>query len=183
MSARSGPSEEERFRENLTGFINLIQELITECRSQGKTDIDPTLITIGFAIMGTYDSQDLIKNFIQYSYPYWDQISRREEAFFRDNCANIFGEFPMLDMKKVNAFKELFNEEGEPILSDDDKTMLWEYFDSFIKISIKYIHTNREPTIQDLGKGDGPKKLYSKSVFPIVKVGKYATMWNVELKW
>ena len=152
-------------------------ELIEDCSKRGKTSLNPTLISLGLTFLTTYNKSTLIENFIHYSYEYWGQIQNREEKFFRDNCANLF---PDLPIKHVNAFKELFNDE-EDIITDDDKNSIWGYFESLIRIGIKYIHRERGPKIRDVG--EGPQRVYSRKEFPKIDLPKHANIWKVELKW
>lgn len=172
------PSEEERFRQNISDFTMLVRELLEDCSSRGKTTIDPNIITVAAAFIESYDPRTMITNFVHYSYEFWDRISKREEVFFRENCVDVFKDIPM---DHVNAFKELFSDEGESIISQDDKDAMWDYFDSFIKICIKYIHRERGPKIRDIGQG--PQKVYSKNVFPEVHLQNYAQVWDVKLEW
>lgn len=177
-SADQAPPEEDRFRQNISDFTLLIRELLEDCNRRGKTKIDPTIITVASAFIESYDSKILLTNFVHYSYQYWDKISRREEAFFRENCADVFADIPM---NHINAFQELFNDEGESVIEDDDKNAMWDYFDSFIKICLKYIHRQRGPKIRDIG--TGPQRVYSKNEFPDVHLQKYAQIWDVKLEW
>ena len=176
-SGTTVPSEEERFRQNISDFTMLIRELLEDCSRRGKTNIDPNIITVASAFIESYDPKTLLTNFVHYSYPYWDKISKHEEAFFRENCADVFKDIPM---DHINAFKELFSED-EQVISDDDKDAMWDYFDSFVKICIKYIHRQRGPKIRDIGKG--PQRVYSKNEFPDVHLQKYAQLWDVKLEW
>jgi len=172
------PPEEERFRQNISDFTMLVRELLEDCSKRGTTTMDPNIIMVASAFMESYDPKTLLTNFVHYSYPYWDKISKREEVFFRENCADVFKDIPM---NHINTFKELFNDEGDPVITDDDKEALWDYFDSFVKICIKYIHRQRGPKIRDIGKG--PQRVYSRNEFPDVHLQKYAQTWDVKLEW
>ncbi len=172
------PPEEERFRQNISDFTLLVRDLLDDCHRKGKTTINPNVITVASAFIESYDSVILLTNFIHYSYPYWDEISKREEVFFRENCVKVFAGIPI---DQVDAFSALFNDVGEPVISDDDKEAMWDYFDSFVKICLKYIHRQRGPKIRDIGKG--PQRVYSKNEFPDVHLQKYAQIWDVKLEW
>lgn len=174
------PPEEVRFIQNISDFTILIRELLADCNRRKKTTIDPNIIMVASAFLESYDSKVLLTNFVNYSYRYWDQISKREEIFFRENCIEVFADIPM---NHIDAFKALFDndEDGEPVISNEDKGAMWDYFDSFIKICLKYIHLQRSPKIRDIG--TGPQKVYSKNEFPDVHLQKYAQIWDVKLEW
>lgn len=179
-SASSTPTEEERFATNIFDLTQEIRDLIVECRRKDKTKIDPNIITIASAFIESYDKKVMIENFIHYSYEFWDKISKREESFFRENCGDVFKDLPS---DHVRAFSELFNDEGEAIISADDKNLIWDYFGSLIKISLKYIHRERGPKIRDIPEGKGPQRVYSKNAFKDVRLQHYANMWDLKLEW
>lgn len=183
MNNVSIPSEEERFCRNIVDLTTLLHELISICHKAGKTKIEPALIALVGGIIENYDKTTVIENFIFYSYEFWDQIAKREEAFFSENCAKVFRDLPK---DHVGAFKELFearDNQGNPIIIDEDKDAIWDYFDSLIKICIKYVHKVRCPKMKDFGDGKGPKPVYSVNKFPDIKLQHYANMWKVSLTW
>lgn len=180
QSSENIPPEEIRFKDNVTGLIEFVHELISQCFDEGKTTIDPNLIQIAANFVGSFDSNILIKHFIKKSYKYWDNVLDKEESFFRDNCADVFGDLPM---KEVNAFQDLFNSEGDPIINQDDKDYIWEYFNSLIKISIKYVHKERGPKIRDLGKGKGPQRVYTCNIFSGIDLRPYVKRLSITLDW
>ena len=177
------PNEEERLSGNIVDLTNLIYELIGICHKAGKTKIEPALIMLASGIIEAYDKTKIIENFIYYSVDFWDQISQRDESFFGENCAKVFCDLPK---DHVGAFKELFEAtdiEGNPIIIQDDKNAIWDFFDSLIKICIKYIHRVRGPKIKDFEDGKGDRPVYTISKFPDVKIQRFAGIWKIDLKW
>ena len=62
-------------------------------------------------------------------------IGDRDENFFLNKC-EIFESIQNIERKgKVNRFKMLWR---SPSLDDDDKRVVWEWFDSFIYLAEKY---------------------------------------------
>lgn len=59
-------------------------------------------------------------------------VKQRNEAFFIDN--DPFGLSQNLKMK-ANRFKEIWS---SPLLGDEDKVVLWNWVDSFIRLGDKY---------------------------------------------
>jgi len=173
------PSHEERFKINASDLANLIKELILDCKDEGITDINPMLVDLASEFIKAYDDKKLISSFIEKSKDYWIQIYNRDETFFYENVSSVFGELPL---NQINAFKILFNNnQKNNVITDEDKEDIWSYFDSFIKISIKYIHDVRCPTI--VYKDNKMKKVYKNKIFPSIPLSKYAKLWNIELLW
>lgn len=177
------PPEEDRFQSNMLALVDLVRELIATCHASGKTTINPALISLARGILESYDKKVAIENFIGYSYEFWDQISKREEIFFLENCSTIFRDIPG---NHLDAFRELYearDAEGKPIIIESDKDAMWEFFDSLIKICIKFIHRERGPTMKDLNKGKGPQPVYTVNSFPDVRLQHYSNVWKVDLLW
>ncbi len=171
------PAEEERFHANLLSFIDLVHELITSCHRLGKTTMNPGIISFARNILNDWNKTEMIENFIEYSYEFWDEISEKDEHFFLENCGKIFKDIPG---NHVNAFRELFearDETGHSIIIDDDKAAMWDYFDGFIKICIKYIHRERKPSIKD------GRPNYGVEAFQYVRLEHYASVWGIVLEW
>ena len=177
------PSEEERFSKNIVDLTSLLHELIGDCHKLGKTKIEPALILIAGGIIEAYNKVNIIENFIFYSYEFWDQISKKEESFFTENCAKVFRDLPK---DHVGAFKDLFeatDNQGNPIIIQDDKNAIWDYFDSLIKICIKYVHRIRGPKLKNFDDGKGARPVYTVDKFRDIKLTHYANVWKVNLRW
>ncbi len=177
------PNEEERFSRNIVDLTDLIHELIGTCYKAGKTAIQPALIMLAGGILEAYDKVKMIENFIYYSHEFWTQISKREESFFGENCAKVFRDLPK---KHVGAFKELFeatDNQGSPIIIKEEKDSIWDYFDSLIKICIKYVHRKRGPKMKDFGDGKGTRPVYTVEIFSDIRLQYFASIWKVDLKW
>ena len=136
-------THEERFFENMLGLTSFIKVLVEKVSDAGHKIVNPMIIDIAMVILNNYDKNKIIENFILYSHDYWDQIFMKDERFIHENCLIIFQDLPK---NHVEAFTHIFllkNKNGEFIIDSDDKDIIWEYFSSFIKISIKYIHEKR----------------------------------------
>jgi hypothetical protein len=71
--------------------------------------------------------------------PLKNMVNDRDEDFFLNNCElfeSLGGGGDNVDNKgKINRFKMLWR---SPSLDDDDKRVVWEWFDTFIFLSEKY---------------------------------------------
>lgn len=179
MSQNTKPSEEERFYENIICLASLMHELTASCWEAGHQIISPTLVSIAESALKKYDKTKLIDNFIKYSEPYWDQIKDRDEIFFIENANKIFKDLPIKD---VNLFSVLFtakDKNNKYVVESYDREAIWEYFDSFVKICIKYIHRKRQLKQRETDKGIMLR--YTVTFFPKIKLRQHANKWEVQL--
>ncbi len=176
------PSPKIRFHENIVDLTSLMHELISICYDAGKTNINPALVLFAGGLLDSYDKKKMIENFIEYSYDYWEIIHKKNEIFFIENCKDVFKDLPV---NHVDAFSVLFqstNIGGLPIIIDEDKNAIWDYFYSLIKICIKYIHLQRGPQI--IFHDGKHKKVYNKKVFSnINRLQYYADKFKIKLNW
>jgi len=175
------PSHEERFYCNVVDLSKLIEELITICYENGYKYVHPSLVKLATMVISGTNKTTIMENFIFYSYPYWEKIAKREESFFLENCKNVFKDLPL---DKVDAFKVLFtavDSNGTPIINDEDRCGIWDFFEGLIRICIKYIHEKRKPKLKSTP--EGTKRVYETKFFPDINLQRYATLWKVELKW
>ncbi len=70
-------------------------------------------------------------SFISHVLPHKEMVAKRNEKFFLEDD-NIFG---MLDTGKVLHFKKLWQSK---LLEEDDREVVWSYFDTFITLSEAY---------------------------------------------
>lgn len=167
---------EERFHTNIVGFGNLAFQLISDANAAGFKTINPKLVELACTIINRYNNIEIIDNFIYFSHPseikqyeltknggaqatitlnalsmenHWDKIYVRNENYFIEHANKIFSKLPM---NNVNLFKDLFelkDSNGNQVINENDRNLIWDYFDSFVNISIKYAikNPNRFPTL------------------------------------
>jgi hypothetical protein len=173
-------SEEVRFYDNMLGLTQLIQELTTACWEAGHEIIPPITLTIAEQYLKTYDKNKLVYNFIDFSHKYWNEIKDRDENFFIEHANEIFRDLPL---DKVNLFATLFtskDKEGKYVIEIADREAIWEYFESLVKIGIKYLHRVRGPKIKQMP--NGIKSVYEHPILQHVELKKHAKRWNVKLE-
>jgi hypothetical protein len=127
---------EKRFMTNVNGLLDLVSEIVQIANKKGITKLTKGLIDIISGFLRAYKGPLLMVRFIENSVEFWDQIYFKQENFFLENASKVFGSLPMKD---VNMFKDLI---GHPEIVDaETKEAIWNYFQSFVKISIKYAHS------------------------------------------
>ncbi len=179
MSNDSNKPAVDRFHENISDFSEIIADILKECDDKGCTIVNPILAQIGATVVKNYDKYKVVERFIDYSEKYWPQIKERNEGFFDEHVGEVFQDLPMGD---VNSFKKLLeakDNEGKFIVTTEDRNGIWDYFDSFVKIAISFVHEKREPDIKfEKGKKSA---LYRKNYRPIFTIEKHAFNWEVKL--
>lgn len=194
------PSEEEKFNLTLTELLDITQEIIEELNSQKKTNIETGLLLLASGFLASFkDKTKIIEGFIKHSFNYWEKIRIKDESFFVNNCNQIFEGFMGEHAIHLNAFKELFDKR---LISTDQKNIIWDYFHSMVRISIKYVHRIRGPysdvettyntpssqSVNSNSKGSSVpvgittcRKYYQNNKFEEIKLGKISREWEMEL--
>lgn len=179
------PSHTKRFYQNIMDLASLIHELIIICYDKGYKSVDPRIVKFGSVFLGTMDEVTIIDVFIKNSYMHWVKIHGRDESFFMDNAKDIFSKVP--GSQHLDSFKVLMESKtatGENVIITEDRDALWDYFDSLIKICIKYIHQGRGPKVIDKDGKSTP--VYTVKFYPeITNLHHMAKLWKIErdLKW
>lgn len=110
------------FKKQLVSFFD---ELIVQFPSESD------LILVRIFLNDKIPMQDVIKYFMREILPLKPMIVNRDEKFFINN--NIL--FKALDKNKVNHFKRIWQSE---LIDDDDKDIIWSWFDIFVSLCEKY---------------------------------------------
>ena len=176
------PSEEERFGFNVEGLCETVVVLIKKFNDCGVNTVSPMLITLASKFVSTFTKKKVINGFIEKSYEFWNQIKTRNNDFFLENATKVFGDIPI---DNVDVFKGLCtakDRNGNFIMTSKDYDELWPFFESFVKISIKYIHKERKPytsrTSREVIYGyENPK------FAEYINLPKAAEEWLIKLEW
>jgi hypothetical protein len=115
---------EQQFKNTLILFLD---ELIGQFPEEGD------LVVFRIFLKDRIDIKTILKYFMNQIIPLKEMITNRNEIFFLNHCRL----FENLGEKsdKVNKFKQLWQSDK---LDDDDKIIMWKWFDLFIKIGLKY---------------------------------------------
>lgn len=111
-----------------SGLITFIDELI----NQFPEETDFVLLRI--YLKNQYPIEKVMNMFIMKILPLKEMVVQRNENFFLNHC-HILDISTTNDEKKVNHFKKLWRADR---LDDDDKQIVWKWFDSFIFLTEKY---------------------------------------------
>jgi hypothetical protein len=164
-AAQTMPSEEERFKANTSDLAAVVYNHIERLHRAGHNVVAPTLVKITGALVSAFDAITLIEGFITRSWKIWPRMKGRAKDFFLgDEAVTIL--FSELPMTNVNAFSALFHERPstthpsgrESLIGKAAEDQFWDYFDSLVRISIKYLHKKCVPYMDD----DGTKNYINK---------------------
>jgi hypothetical protein len=114
-------------------LISFLDELIGQFQSEGD------LVIFRIFLKDRVPIVDVLNYFVLKILPLKNMVKDRDEDFFLNKCElfeSLGGGDDSVDNKgKVNRFKMLWR---SPSLDDDDKRVVWEWFDTFIFLSEKY---------------------------------------------
>lgn len=153
-------SPEEKFQKNAVYLCDYIRPILESIRKTNPDLIDPMMISLIGPVsiyLSSLDPNILVEGFINNSFftvkdenndgkplriNLWNKIKNRDQSFFYKYADNIFAKLPK---NEVTAFRALFTPDsnGKILVSQKTQNELWVAFDSFVKISISYIHSRR----------------------------------------
>ena len=116
----------KKFKET---FISFLDELI----SQFPKEAD--LVIFRIFLKDRVPIVDIINYFVRKVLPMKKMIEDRNEDFFLNHCTLMEDINNQKTKSKVNHFKKLWRSET---LDDEDKEVVWQWFDIFITLSEKY---------------------------------------------
>jgi len=189
MEKTGKPSPEERFHANVIGLGELLFDIVKEVNGKGYDILTPKAIEVAVRVLERLPHTSIINTFIKKSHEteikefkdhWWEKIRGRERTFFLQNAGKIFSDLPM---NQVNAFSKIFSlkdAEGNFVVSKEDEEEIWEYFESLVKIAIKYIHEKRHPIL--IRRASEETRRYEFSLFDFVDIGEHAKAWEIDLK-
>jgi hypothetical protein len=113
----------------LEKFKQLVVQFLDELIKQFPTESDLVIVRTMIDCQMPIDL--LLNEFIKRVYPFREHIKNRNDKFFLEEIKLFEG----ANNSKVVKFKELWLSEH---LDQDNKDMIWSYFDIFITIMTKY---------------------------------------------
>lgn len=179
------PSAPERFKNNLGVLFEIFERIIPEANAKG---LDTTLLMLALPVgrdkLEKTKSDTIINGFISKSYKYWDKIYTKDTSFFADNATSIFDEAPPVILDIVKTIFTVNAPDGGKYVSEETEIEVWNLLKSLVKISINYVHTQREMrTIQETDKDGNTHtiKKYTKEFYPQLSISKLKEKWSVNI--
>lgn len=122
-------SETEILKQFKNALISFLDELIGQFPAEGD------LVIFRIFLKDRVPIHNVLNYFVMKILPLKDMVKERDEDFFLNKCDLFEGIGDTENKGKINRFKMLWRSES---LDDDDKKVVWEWFDSFIYLSEKY---------------------------------------------
>lgn len=171
----------DRFYDNALSFSEFIEYLVDDLNKRGHINIPSCVIGIAIGMLKEYNKKDLIQGFIRKSYDHWNDIKNKNDSSISDNAMVIFSAIPQ---NYVKSFSEIFKKKDNndnPIISNEQRNIIWDFLHPFIKISIKYIHESQNPYIDNNGQRKYKNK-YKDSLGNIdIDIIKASRDWGINL--
>lgn len=122
-------SEIEILKQFKNSLISFLDELIVQFPEEGDIVIFRIFVKDRIII------SNIVNYFVQKILPLKKMVDERNEDFFLNHCL-IFEDINNDTQKhKVNKFKKLWRSN---CLDEDDRIVIWKWFDSFMFLSEKY---------------------------------------------
>lgn len=115
---------EKQFKNTLISFLD---ELIGQFPQEGD------LVIFRIFLKDKTPISTVLNYFIENILPFKQMVVDRNETFFLNHCSLFEQNENRKD--KVNKFKKLWTSSQ---LDDDDKKVIWEWFDSFVFLAERY---------------------------------------------
>ena len=109
-------------------LISFLDELIVQFPSEGD------LVIFRIFLKDRFPIENIINYFVLRIIPLKKMVIERDEDFFLNKC-DLFENFNQNSKVKVNRFKMLWRSAS---LDDDDKIIVWKWFELFISLTEKY---------------------------------------------
>lgn len=112
-------------------FVKDLKENVIKPKAMEYGDL--SLVEFFFTKM---EPHAVASHVVNHVLPYENRIKKKDVSFFLNEKANIFGGLPK---ERVDYFSNLVTEpETRGGLSDEDKKMMWEYFDILVELAKQY---------------------------------------------
>ena len=130
-----------RFCSHLRTLLTQIGKLGDFAIQSGKDSINSSITTIGTTAIEFQEKQkkslDIMLSVFKASYPHWESIRVRDEKFFIEKSDTIFPN-TFIDSKKIVVLWIGKKSDGTPLVSDTNKTMVWNSIHNMIKCILKH---------------------------------------------
>lgn len=130
----------------------------------------------------------MIEKFIIKSSAYWPQIKDKDVKFLIENASVLFAELPEQYIKGFCQLFDMSDKQGNPMVSEDRISEIWDFLHAMIRISIRHIHETRRPKeVEVISKDDNGENVKSKVVqytqeyFPTLSVRNLVETWQVKI--
>lgn len=198
---------EEQFRQKFSRVLPaLLRDFIVILKERNITVINDLLFELGMQFLQNVDPTTAMKSFISTSYLHWPELMQNDDdesvyfarvrVYFTENISSIFGNNKMiLDVAKDLTPYYTMKEDDQYIIPDDYVGGLLDLCVDLIKISIRWIHSQMRPVIDEESDPIYAYEMHYEDVHPECNrdvlealldsedFKQVAKSWSVKLEW
>jgi hypothetical protein len=166
------PPPEERFKTRLIEFIEFTKNVIVDANNAGiRTPVAPLILDLGKAFIEKEDAGKIVQTFTIRSLKNWDKIKNRDVAFIKGEGMTFFNGLPEKNLRDFVLLHDVLKPDGTKLFDENVTNIIFDYFDSLVKLSVCYAHIQRCP--------DPVTKKYTKNFFPDMKIKSEVERWGI----
>ena len=166
------PPPEERFKSRLIDFIEFTRNLISDANNAGiNTPVSPLIFDLGKAFIEKEDAGKIVQTFTIRSLKNWDKIKSRDIGYIKGEGMSFFNGVPPAHLKACSDLHDVLRPDGTKLFNESVNDIVFDYFDSLVKLSVCYAHIQRCP--------DPVTKKYTKNFFPDMKIKSEVERWGI----
>ena len=181
------PTIAQKFKYNVGELIGLVEDTLKYMSSKGVTiPFYGVVMGAGKAKVEETDEVELIEGFIRSSIPFWPAIKTRKEEDMAQHIGLILGKLPEGLANMVQGTLKM-KQGGELVIAPETMNAIWEYLESLVTLSVRYIHEKRAPALVD-GKMQYTNPTYADGVaregepfIPKVVVREMVELWQIKM--
>jgi len=169
------PPAQVRFKDNLSSFFQHVQKVMNETKI-GEIQTIQAMMNL----IECYDIEMIIAMFAMNTHEHWPLVKQRDEIFFT-KMDETLSKFPIKGgNKQILTTIMSQKKNNEFVLSIKDRTIFWDFFDSFIYIMIDFIHSRRVPKKRIDASGN-PQPMYGCKFLPQINLNLHSKQWAIDL--
>lgn len=181
------PTIAQKFKYNVSELIGLVEETLQYMSSKGVSiPLGDIVLGMGKATVDAENEVSLIEGFIRSSIPFWPAIKARKEEDMAQHIGLILGKLPQGLADMVQGTLKM-KQGGELVIAPETMNAIWEYLESLVTLSVRYIHQKRAPALID-GKMQYTNPTYADGVaregqpfIPKVVVREMVELWQIKM--
>lgn len=181
----------QKYCENLLAFSDLLKNVIEIC-------IEEEVTTLGVAVIDEFKKKvqeiDIGPTILQFvkvsagdgSFTVWKKIKKREEKYFKKNILTLVEPEYQDKIRPYIDLIDAVDEDGDLIINEDYRQVIWEYMESFVSLALKYVHALKSPALKKDEDADTLKKVYTKKIpidIPNKDILAMAKLFKVDFEW
>jgi len=166
-------SEEDKIKSNLISLFELCSDTVGWLsHKKVKLSVSSSILNLAIITLKNMSTDSFLKEIIERSYPYWEDIRLRKESFLLDKISVLFSELPLQYRDDICYIFTLKNDDGSYMVKNEIRDDFWKILCGTVKCILRYIHQGRVPKIDSSG-----KEKYTREFYPNIKIKDHMTLF------